>query len=65
MCGVCGARAAVAKGKCGTCYQYERRTGQRRPIRLAQRQAELNWRRFNRALVRGKPKGVEYVREAA
>jgi len=52
MCSVCLVRGAVAKGQCMTCYQYERRTGKRRPFRLTKRQADLNWARLQRELGR-------------
>ncbi len=46
-CRTCETNPARAKGECKTCHEYRRRHGGKpRPARLAQRQPELNRRRF-------------------
>jgi hypothetical protein len=40
LCSVCRRRPATRKGKCATCYQYERRRGSERPVELVDRQEQ-------------------------
>lgn len=51
-CPTCDTNPVRAGGECGTCYEYRRRHGVARPVRLASRQAELNRRRFEDRLAR-------------
>lgn len=36
-CAVCGDPTTIARNKCHTCYEYARRHGQDRPLRLITR----------------------------
>lgn len=47
-CRTCRAKPAAIKGECRTCAKYRYRTGRQRPSELADRQPELNYRRFHR-----------------
>ena len=42
---MCDLNRAVKKERCDTCYRYWRRTGKDRPAELAEKQADLNYRK--------------------
>lgn len=48
-CVVCGDPRTLAKNRCGTCYQYRRRTGVDRSFKLVKRLTE---RDIERELIR-------------
>jgi hypothetical protein len=45
-CAVCDMNPVLAKGLCRTCYAYRWRTGKQRPKRLADKQADLNYKKL-------------------